>query len=261
VATKVGIQINAKLGGEIWAVQIPTKTLMVIGIDTYRDSQSRSAQMVGFVASMNPMCTRYYSRVIEQRSSGDLISGLKTCMQDALQKYHEINGALPAKIIIYRDGVNDFQLLDVIDGELPALNELCMKAQEGYDPKLAMVVVKKRGSARFFARGRQLTNPPPGTVIDHTVTNQEWYDFYLISQTARQGTVAPTHFNVIWDRTGFKVDHMQRLTQKLCHLYYNWPGTIRVPGVCQYAHKLAFLAAQSLHTQPHESLADKLFYL
>jgi hypothetical protein len=55
---------------------------------------------------------------------------------------------------------------------------------------------------------------------------------------ARQGTVAPTHFNVIWDRTGFvkiinfffelmffsflrlKVDHMQQLTQKLCHLYY-----------------------------------------
>lgn len=59
----------------------------------------------------------------------------------------------------------------------------------------------------------------------------------------RQGTVAPTYFNVIWDRTGFvhhfrsfflmknktifflfisrlKVDHMQRLTQKLCHLYY-----------------------------------------
>ncbi|CAF1131387.1 unnamed protein product [Adineta steineri] len=265
VATKVGIQINAKLGGEIWAVQIPSKTLMIIGIDTYRDSQSRSSQMVGFVASINPTCTRYYSRVIEQRSNKDLVTGLKSCMQDALQKYHQVNGALPAKIIIYRDGVNDFQLLDVIENELPALNELCMKAQEGYDPKLGMIVVKKRGSARFFARdprgGRQLMNPPPGTIIDHTITNQEWYDFYLISQMARQGTVAPTHFNVIWDRTGLKVDHMQRLTHKLCHLYYNWPGTIRVPSVCQYAHKLAFLAAQSLHTQPHEQLADKLFYL
>jgi len=265
VATKVGIQINAKLGGEIWAVPIPSKTIMVIGIDTYRDSQSRSSQMVGFVASINSTCTRYYSRVIEQRGQKDLISGLKSCMQDALQKYHQVNGTLPGKIIVYRDGVNDFQLLDVIDSELPALNELCMKIQEGYDPKLGMIVVKKRGSARFFARdprnNRQFINPPPGTIIDHTVTNQEWYDFYLISQMARQGTVAPTHFNVIWDRTGLKVDHMQRLTQKLCHLYYNWPGTIRVPGVCQYAHKLAFLAAQSLHTQPHESLADKLFYL
>lgn len=52
---------------------------------------------------------------------------------DALQKYHQVNGNLPAKIIVYRDGVNDFQLLDVIDNELPALNELCMKVQEGYE--------------------------------------------------------------------------------------------------------------------------------
>ncbi len=41
----------------------------------------------------------------------------------------------------------------------------------------------------------------------------------------------------------------------------SWPSTIWVPGVCQYAHKLAILADQSLHTQLHESLADKLFYL
>lgn len=52
---------------------------------------------------------------------------------DALQKYHQVNGTLPGKIIVYRDGVNDFQLLDVIDSELPALNELCMKIQEGYE--------------------------------------------------------------------------------------------------------------------------------
>jgi aubergine-like protein len=53
------------------------------------------------------------------------------------------------------------------------------------------------------------------------------------------------------------------LTRSLVHIFrlFSWPGTIRVPGVCQYAHKLAFLVAQSLHTQPHESLSDKLFYL
>ncbi|CAF2943310.1 unnamed protein product [Rotaria sp. Silwood2] len=64
IETKVGVQIHAKLGREIWAVQIPTKTLLAVGIDTYRNSQSCSLQMVGFVASMKPMCTRYYSRVI-----------------------------------------------------------------------------------------------------------------------------------------------------------------------------------------------------
>lgn len=37
------------------------------------------------------------------------------------------------------------------------------------------------------------------------------------------------------------------LTYKMCHLYYNWPGTIRVPAPCQYAHKIAFLVGQSIH--------------
>ena len=42
-------------------------------------------------------------------------------------------------------------------------------------------------------------------------------------------------------------DHLQKLTYKLCHLYYNWPRTVRVPAPCQYAHKLAFLVGESLH--------------
>ena len=60
---------------------LQSKTLMVIGIDTYRDCQSRSSQMIGFVASINPTCTRYYSHVFEQRTNKDLIIGLKSCMQ------------------------------------------------------------------------------------------------------------------------------------------------------------------------------------
>ncbi len=31
---------------------------------------------------------------------------------------------------------------------------------------------------------------------------------------------------------------VQRLAYKLSHLYFNWPGTVRVPAPCQYAHKL-----------------------
>ena len=49
------------------------------------------------------------------------------------------------------------------------------------------------------------------------------YDFFLVSQSVRQGTVNPTHYNVISDTSGLKPDHIQRLTYKLTHLYYNWP--------------------------------------
>ena len=34
--------------------------------------------------------------------------------------------------------------------------------------------------------------------------------------------------NPIQDTSGLKPEHMQRLTYKLTHLYYNWPGTVRL---------------------------------
>ena len=52
------------------------------------------------------------------------------------------------------------------------------------------------------------------------------YDFFIVSQSVRQGTVTPTAYNVVMDTSGMKPDHMQRLTYKLCHLYYNWPVSI-----------------------------------
>jgi len=131
-----------------------------------------------------------------------------------------------------------------------------------YNPKLTVIIVKKRINHRFFAKSsNNYENPAPGTIVDNYVTKNNWYDFFLVAQSVRQGTVTPTHYNVIYDDTGMKADIMQRLTYKMCHLYYNWPGTIRVPAPCLYAHKLAFLTGQSLHDVPSEHLCDKLFYL
>jgi aubergine-like protein len=187
-------------------------------------------------------------------------------MTNALKKYHDVNGELPDPVIVYRDGVGDGQLKQVYDHELPqykaAFAQIGNSMDKKYEPKFGMVIVKKRVSTRLFLNTRgQYANPPPGTIVDTVVTRPEWLDFFLISQSVRQGTVTPTHYNIINDSTGLKPDHFQRLTYKLCHLYYNWPGTIRVPAPCQYAHKLAFLVGQSIHSEPDEVLADRLYYL
>lgn len=91
-------------------------------------------------------------------------------------------------------------------------------------PKTAVIIVTKRINNRFFEPQRDgLGNPLPGTVVDTVVTRPEWYDFFLVSQSVRQGTVSPTHYNVVHDSSGMSPNHLQRLTYKLCHLYYNWP--------------------------------------
>ena len=151
-------------------------------------------------------------------------------------------------------------------------------------PKLAYIIVNKRINSRFYAKkGTDFGNPPAGTVVDNCVTLPERYDFFVIPQNVRQGTVNPTSYNVIevrtnlpfscfpikptaanyllQDDTGFKPDQMQLFTYMMCHLYFNWPGTVKVPAVCQYAHKLANLVGGNVHGQPSDRLADLLYYL
>eukprot|EP00092_Neocalanus_flemingeri_P024564 GFUD01026642.1.p1 GENE.GFUD01026642.1~~GFUD01026642.1.p1 ORF type:complete len:216 (+),score=80.19 GFUD01026642.1:86-649(+) len=180
----------------------------------------------------------------------------------ALRKYNEINGNLPSRIIMYRDGVGDGQINYVIDHEIASIQSCLASAGLPADQvKFTYVIVSKKINTRFFKMGGAPSNPPSGTIVDDVVTLPERYDFFLVSQSVRQGTVNPTSYNVIKDTSGLKPDHLQKLTYKLTHLYYNWPGTVRVPAPCQYAHKLAFLVGESLHRQPSEQLEEVLYYL
>ncbi|XP_064633620.1 piwi-like protein 1 [Lineus longissimus] len=262
VVMKIALQINCKLGGELWAVEMPTKNMMVIGIDVYHEGKGGKGKSVGgFVASTNPELTRWYSRVCIQLPHQELIDGLKSCITAALKKYHEINHDLPGRIMIFRDGVGDGQLARVADYEVQQITE-CFRHFGDYHPKLGVVVVQKRINTRIWSvMNRDLENPPPGTIVDHTITRRDWYDFFLISQHVRQGTVSPTHYVVVHDSSGLSPNQIQRLAYKLTHLYYNWPGTVRVPAPCQYAHKLAYLIGQNTHKEHSLELSDRLFFL
>lgn len=101
----------------------------------------------------------------------------------------------------------------------------------------------------------------PGTLVNSQCTGLDTYDFFLCAQSVRQGSATPSHYQVVHDSSGLQAIHLQALTYKLTHLYYNWPGTVRVPAPCQYAHKIAFLIGQSVHRDPSLELADKLYFL
>ncbi|XP_067557331.1 piwi-like protein 1 isoform X2 [Pseudorca crassidens] len=262
IATKIALQMNCKMGGELWGVDMPLKLAMIVGIDCYHDTAAGRRSIAGFVASINEGMTRWFSRCVFQDRGQELVDGLKVCLQAALRAWNSCNEYMPSRIIVYRDGVGDGQLKTLVNYEVPQFLDCLRSVGRGYNPRLTVIVVKKRVNARFFAQsGGRLQNPLPGTVIDVEVTRPEWYDFFIVSQAVRSGSVAPTHYNVIYDSSGLKPDHIQRLTYKLCHIYYNWPGIIRVPAPCQYAHKLAFLVGQSVHREPSLSLSNHLYYL
>ncbi|XP_037044625.1 protein argonaute-3-like [Bradysia coprophila] len=262
IVQKIALQMNCKMGGALWAINIPLKNGMICGIDTYHDADKKKNSVSAFVASLNATFTQWFSRATVQSCKEELLNGLCQSLIAALTAYKNNNGEYPAKIIVYRDGVGDGQLAVVKEYELPQMRNACKLLDENYDPAFTFIVVQKRIHARLFAvHGGKLENPEPGCVIDHTITRRFLYDFFLVPQSVRQGTVTPTHYIVIEDTSDYPPDVLQRLSYKLCYLYYNWPGSVRVPACCQYAHKLAYLVGQSIKRQPAESLSDKLFFL
>ncbi|RWS02027.1 piwi-like protein 1 [Dinothrombium tinctorium] len=262
ICTKVGIQMACKLGAEPWVLNIPPQNLMVIGYDLHLAMTPGVDQFVtGFVCSLNQTLTKYYSHASFHANDEQISINFVRSIEEGLRKYFEFNKRLPNQIVIYRDGVSEGQLQHVYDYEVKRIEARVREI----NPKIQItfIIVKKRISTKFYLQvgSHQFNNPARGTIVDNTVTCKDQYDFYLVSQSVRQGTVAPTKYNVIFDTTHWTANHQQLLAYKLTHLYYNWPGTIRVPAPCQYAHKLAYLTATSLHRGFNHSLSTSLFYL
>ncbi|CAH1733066.1 unnamed protein product [Aphis gossypii] len=273
VCTKIVIQINCKLGGAPWRVVIPEPGMMILGFDIFHDKKSGKKPYGALIATMNDSHTSFFSCVDPFESEQELLSNFGNSIYKALSNYREKNHKLPNTIVIYRDGVGDGHLSNVHKIEVELVKIICEEFYADKKVGLAFIIVNKRISTRFFydierEGGREnYQNPPVGTVVDSSVTNPTMYDFYLVSQHVTNGTVTPTHYNVILDTLSetatipITPNDMQQLTYKLTHMYYNWTGTIRVPAVCQLAHKLAFLAGQTLQSNPNPGLEDLLYFL
>lgn len=256
VTLKIALQINCKLGGSLWSVKIPVTSWMVCGIDTYHSAGSK-VSVGALVSSTNSIFTSYYTTCIRQEK--ELSDALKVPFARSLLMYRQRTGIYPTQIIIYRDGVGDGQFDHVkryeLSQYLKALDDLKIT-----ETKLCLIVVQKRLNTRLISND-SVGNPPSGTIVDECIISKNNSDFYLVPQNVNQGTATPCHYTVLYDDAKLKPDHVQMLTYKLCHMYYNWSGTIKVPAPCQYAHKAAWLIGQYLGKDPNEVLNDKLYYL
>lgn len=240
--------------------KISVAGLMTIGFDMNTD-KSRRVSYGALVATMDlKTVQRFFSTISEYRGGEELSDHLTQNVEKALKAYQLTHNSLPARILLYRDGVGEGQLEYVHKFEVQHLVTTLESIYERMKMKLqlAVIVVNKRINTRFFDRDR---NPTAGTVIDSVVTLPQRYDFFLVSQNVFQGTVAPTSYNIIHDTMNLLPGQMQILTFKMCHLYYNWSGTTRVPGVCQFAHKLSFLVCQYLKSPPRGAMEHQLYYL
>lgn len=258
IATKIAIQMNCKLGGAPWSVDIPMDGLMIVGFDVCHDTTSKTRDFGAMVATLDKRMTKYYSAVTEHGTGDELSNELSDNIRKAAQAYAQVNRALPSRIVIYRDGVGEGQIPQVREREVETIKKALNELYGGPKYRMAFIIVTKRLNTRLFYRDN---NPEPGTVVDDVITSPIKYDFFIVSQHVRQGTVTPTSYSVIDDNLGLDADKLQRLSYKLTHMYYNCSSTVRVPAPCHYAHKLAFLVSRFIHQAPDSRLQNTLYFL
>lgn len=213
---------------------------------------------VAMVATVDQTLTRYFSSINLYNSSEELVEQLCVNVCKAVQAYRAQNRALPMYLIIYRDGVSEGQIPHVYENEVSSLKKKLEELYYGPNFKMTFIIVSKRINIRLFNNNN---NPSIGTIVDDVITSPFKYDFFLVSQNIRQGTVSPTSYNIIFDNTGLDPDMIQTVTFKLTHMYYNCSSTVRVPAPCHYAQKLSFLVGRFLHQPPGTELENKLFFL
>ena len=249
-ATNILRQVNSKSGGDLFYLKFPEKMngrrTMLIGIDV---CHAGPQSIVGFSASINRELSQYYSDYLIQRKGQEIVvdnmvepilAAIKVFAQNHDNEY-------PEQIVIYRDGVGDAQRNQVLATEVTQFEEAIYRVYNKMTrPAIALIVVNKRISQRFFVKDSrgQLQNPPSGCIIDRELVEEhapdsKQFDFFLTPSSANQGCVLPTHFYVSRNDTKLERTELQHLTYSLCHFYFNWAGPIKVPAPCQYAHKIA----------------------
>lgn len=183
------------------------------------------------------------------------------CIQDFINanQRNDIN-----HIIVYREGTSEGQISNLKNIEvsliLNVFKNLLEKNILKKLPSLFYIMANKRNSSKLYNENpqtRHINNPEPGTVVDDIITSGR--DFFLVSQTVFQGTAAPTHYHVVshYDYNSQNqyvemndtviqshLPKLELLTYKMCYMYYNYSGAIRLPAPLKYAEVLGSMVSK-----------------
>jgi hypothetical protein len=100
-----------------------------------------------------------------------------------------------------------------------------------------MVMINLKTCERFFTGGENnVKNVPAGTLISTDIVSN-YYDFYIVSQASTKGSTVPNHYKVVYSDSKLEEGILQELVFSQCFNYVNWTGSIKVPGILQYATK------------------------
>ena len=266
---KLFIQCNAKIGGTPWGfVDLPMmkeKKTMICGIVIYRKCREKGCSYSALVCTMDRFAGRYYSQCSYNKPDEKVGDNVAKLVLKACKKFKEVNGDLPERIIVMRDGVSESQYEAVYSLDAAPIKEV-LKDNEMTKTSFIFMTINQVNHGRFFRSDKaRLYNPDRGTLIDTGCVKEDQYDFFLVPHGSRQGIQGPTRFNILYSDEKIDVKGLYLTCFRLCYGYYNYQSSIKVPSPVLYAHKLAYFLGgiENKHgkTLAEEKLYTKLFYI
>ncbi|XP_047533189.1 protein argonaute-2 isoform X1 [Vanessa atalanta] len=269
------LKINVKLGG-INSILVPSlrpkvfnEPVIFLGVDVTHPpaGDNKKPSIAAVVGSMDAHPSRYAATVRVQQhryhtpteARQEIVHEMSSMVQELLIMFYKSTGGFkPHRIIMYRDGISEGQFIHVLQHELTAVREACIKLEAEYKPGITFIVVQKRHHTRLFCADKKEQsgksgNIPAGTTVDLGITHPTEFDFYLCSHQGIQGTSRPSHYHVLWDDNHFGSDELQCLTYQLCHTYVRCTRSVSIPAPAYYAHLVAFRARYHLVEKEHDS--------
>ncbi|KAJ3321941.1 hypothetical protein HDU76_013990 [Blyttiomyces sp. JEL0837] len=251
----LALKINAKLGGVnsyidpvnelggLGASGIPT---MLMGADVTHPQHGAAdpSSIAAVVGTVDDRYCEYRSSIRVQNSRREILSDLEGMTRELFEMYRARNGCYPKRILFFRDGVAEGQLVDVSVEEISAFKRACVSLGL-LDAKLTFTMVNKRHHGRFFPSRMETGeadskgNILAGTVVDSGVTHPFEFDFYLTSHPGMQGTSKAAYYHVLHDDNKFTADELQEITYRLCYNLARSTRAVSIVPPAYFAHLVA----------------------
>lgn len=200
---------------------------------------------------------------------------LRRAVKDTLQEAIKSFNVSPLATIVWRDGVGESEFHLGAKEEIGAVREafaehgrVAGQPSQSRSCDVGYIVCQKRIPEKFLSKGVQGHNDgkfgvPSGTLVQD-IQGRSLSSFYINGRAPPFSTPKPVRFTVVNRDDGLSNVSLADLTWDQCHEYPNWTGPVKVPAVCQMAHKLAELAGAMPDggtTIRHMEFASRAYFL
>lgn len=251
----------------LWWSQLPKELplpAVMIGVDVFHapivydpkaKKQGRKASVAAIIVELhrggNGSTTKTELYTESFRREGGNEYDLGEAMQSTIATALKLFNVNPASAVVWRDGISESAFGGGAAEEIMGVRKGLagnIVGQQKTTKKcpLTYIVCQKRIATKFLTHGIPgeedgKYGAPPGTLVSD-IQGLDKQTFYINGRAPPFSTPKPVRFIVVErDEAMLKIP-VARLTWGACHDYPNWTGPIKVPSVCQMAHKLAELA-------------------